>query len=150
MKLSVLVVVVASAYAKLSLTPPMGWMSWEIFRCEIDCTAYPNSCINNNLYETTVDVMVQGGYLAAGYDTIHTGKSWSSIFPSAAAQPCHLDDCWETKQPARDPSTSRLVANSTRFPNGMKAVVDYTHSKGVRTLCNRPYESFDTIVVSTR
>ena len=27
----------------LARTPPMGWMSWEIFRCEDDCETNPAS-----------------------------------------------------------------------------------------------------------
>ncbi len=29
----------------LALTPPMGWMSWQRFRCIIDCDLYPDECI---------------------------------------------------------------------------------------------------------
>ena len=29
---------------KLSLTPPMGWMSWEVFRCRTDCTGTNEGC----------------------------------------------------------------------------------------------------------
>ena len=35
----------------LAMTPPMGWMSWEIFRCRIDCAAEPNDCISEKLYK---------------------------------------------------------------------------------------------------
>ena len=41
----------AAARNNLSLTPPMGWMSWEIFRCRIDCAAEPNDCISEKLYK---------------------------------------------------------------------------------------------------
>ena len=34
---------------KLGLTPPMGWMSWQAFRCETDCTEYPDLCISETL-----------------------------------------------------------------------------------------------------
>ena len=34
----------------LAPTPPMGWMSWERFRCEINCTAFPDDCISEKLY----------------------------------------------------------------------------------------------------
>ena len=30
----------------LVLTPPMGWLSWERFRCNIDCENDPENCIN--------------------------------------------------------------------------------------------------------
>ena len=26
----------------LARSPPMGWMSWEIFRCEADCETNPD------------------------------------------------------------------------------------------------------------
>jgi hypothetical protein len=29
----------------LVLTPVMGWLSWERFRCEVDCKKFPDSCI---------------------------------------------------------------------------------------------------------
>ena len=29
----------------------MGWMSWEIFRCRIDCNVEPDDCISEKLYK---------------------------------------------------------------------------------------------------
>jgi alpha-N-acetylgalactosaminidase len=29
----------------VALTPPMGWMTWERFRCNIDCKNDPDNCI---------------------------------------------------------------------------------------------------------
>lgn len=29
----------------LALTPPMGWMAWQRFRCITDCVTYPDECI---------------------------------------------------------------------------------------------------------
>lgn len=29
----------------LALTPPMGWLSWERFTCNIDCAEDPVNCI---------------------------------------------------------------------------------------------------------
>ena len=40
-----------------------------------------------------------------------------------------VDDCWSLKQ--RD-ENGRLVADPEKFPNGMKAVADYVHSKGLK------------------
>jgi alpha-N-acetylgalactosaminidase len=34
----------------LAKTPPMGWMSWAQFFCEIDCVHHPYSCISEDLY----------------------------------------------------------------------------------------------------
>lgn len=43
-----------------------------------------------------------------------------------------MDDCWEQKVPPRDPKTNQLRGDPIRFPNGMKALGDYYHSKGLR------------------
>ncbi len=29
----------------LALTPPMGWMAWQRFRCTVDCQNFPDECI---------------------------------------------------------------------------------------------------------
>eukprot|EP01003_Olkasia_polycarbonata_P003061 NODE_162_length_1323_cov_114.195447_g129_i0.p1 GENE.NODE_162_length_1323_cov_114.195447_g129_i0~~NODE_162_length_1323_cov_114.195447_g129_i0.p1 ORF type:complete len:406 (+),score=114.91 NODE_162_length_1323_cov_114.195447_g129_i0:29-1219(+) len=103
---------VCAADNGLARTPPMGWMSWEIFRCQIDCANHPDACINEKLYKTMTDHIVSDGYLAAGYKTVS------------------IDDCWENKTPERD-SQGRLAPNPQRFPSGMKALGDYMHGKGV-------------------
>jgi len=36
-------------------TPPMGWLSWERFMCNIDCNKYPNECISERLYKDMAD-----------------------------------------------------------------------------------------------
>ena len=40
-------------------------------------------------------------------------------------------DCWEEKNPPRDPATGELRADTKRFPSGMKALGDYVHGKGL-------------------
>jgi alpha-galactosidase len=39
-----------------------------------------------------------------------------------------IDDCWQVARDAK----GVIVADSTRFPHGMKAVADYVHSKGLK------------------
>jgi len=41
----------------------------------------------------------------------------------------NIDDCWANWERSPD---GKLVANTTRFPNGMKNVTDYIHSKGLK------------------
>ena len=31
----------------LALTPPMGWLAWERFRCNTDCVNDPKNCIRS-------------------------------------------------------------------------------------------------------
>jgi hypothetical protein len=105
---------VVEARNSLSRTPPMGWMSWELFRCDTDCTdsdPATTKCIHENMYKSQVDGLANGGFVAAGYTGIH------------------MDDCWEQKKPARDPATNELVADPKRFPSGLKALGDYMHAK---------------------
>ena len=51
----------------LARTPPMGWMSWERFRCNTDCTTYPEDCIRC-VYRGEEGILGQlpGGKVIAG------------------------------------------------------------------------------------
>ncbi|KAI6212341.1 Alpha-galactosidase [Aphelenchoides besseyi] len=95
----------------LARTPPMGWMSWTRFFCQIDCATHPNTCINEQLYKQHADRLVSDGYAAVGYDTIH------------------VDDCWSERR--RD-AWNRLVADRWRFPSGMWGLGNYLHQKGLK------------------
>lgn len=85
----------------LTMTPPMGWNSWNTF----------GSNISDKLIRETADALVDKGYLEAGYEYLV------------------IDDCWSEKQ--RD-KNGRIVPDGTKFPEGMKAVSDYVHSKGLK------------------
>mmetsp|Transcript_94493 Transcript_94493/g.115742 ORF Transcript_94493/g.115742 Transcript_94493/m.115742 type:complete len:421 (+) Transcript_94493:49-1311(+) len=109
---SLIVIGVISLDNGLARTPPMGWLSWQRFRCETDCNTYPNDCINANLYEAQADRLASDGWKDVGYVQVN------------------IDDCWSTKE--RDPKTNEQVPDPDRFPNGIKAVADYVHSKGLK------------------
>ncbi|XP_039452051.1 alpha-N-acetylgalactosaminidase [Culex pipiens pallens] len=95
----------------LARLPPMGWMTWERFRCITDCKKYPTECISENLIMRTADLMVLEGYLDAGYEYVN------------------IDDCWMMRE--RD-SEGKLHADPERFPSGIKYLSDYIHSKGLK------------------
>ncbi|OYU82087.1 MAG: alpha-galactosidase [Flavobacterium sp. BFFFF1] len=67
--------------------------------------------IDENLVKETADIMVKTGMKEAGYTYIV------------------LDDGWMTKE--RD-ENGNLVPDPQKFPSGMKALVDYVHSKGLK------------------
>ncbi|XP_075168178.1 alpha-N-acetylgalactosaminidase isoform X2 [Haematobia irritans] len=96
----------------LARTPPMGWMHWERFRCITDCKKYPDECISENLFKRTTDLLVDEGYLAAGYEYVI------------------IDDCWLEKE--RDNITGKLVEDRLRFPSGLNALANYIHNRGVK------------------
>jgi alpha-galactosidase len=66
--------------------------------------------VSSQLIRETADAMVATGMQAAGYEYVV------------------IDDCWQV---GRDGS-GRIVADSARFPEGMKALSDYVHSKGLK------------------
>ena len=106
---------VAAQKPQLAQTPPMGWMSWEDFRCEVDCAKNPDACINEALYKSMANRLRDDGYIAAGYRTIS------------------IDDCWESGTPGvlRSPG-GPLQMNASRFPSGPKALADYIHARGAK------------------
>ena len=67
--------------------------------------------VNAQLVEQTAQQMVANGMKAAGYDYVN------------------IDDCWMAS--SRDAS-GNLVADPTRFPDGIKPVADYVHSLGLK------------------
>ncbi|XP_061380884.1 alpha-N-acetylgalactosaminidase isoform X2 [Danaus plexippus] len=105
----------------LALTPPMGWLAWERFRCNTDCKNDPDNCISDRLFRTMTDILVAEGYAAAGYEYVN------------------VDDCWPERE--RDPR-GKLVPDRERFPYGMKSLSDYVHSKGLKFGIYEDYGNF--------
>jgi alpha-galactosidase len=67
--------------------------------------------INEQLIKQTADAMVSSGMRDAGYDYIN------------------LDDCWLDH--SRD-ANGNLQADPSKFPDGMKALADYVHARGLK------------------
>lgn len=67
--------------------------------------------IDEKLVKETANIMVSSGMAAAGYNYIV------------------LDDGWMTKE--RD-ANGDLVPDPIKFPSGMKSLIDYVHSKGLK------------------
>ncbi|KAL3209816.1 hypothetical protein MRX96_037628 [Rhipicephalus microplus] len=95
----------------LARTPPMGWLAWERFLCNIDCVDDPENCVSERLFKEMGDAFVMHGYREVGYKYVN------------------IDDCWMAKR--RDAS-GRLQANRTRFPNGIKHLANFLHSRGLK------------------
>ncbi|MDH6123950.1 NPCBM/NEW2 domain-containing protein [Kitasatospora sp. GP82] len=87
----------------LALTPQMGFNNWNSTHCGAD--------FNEAMVKGIADLFVAKGLKAAGYQYVN------------------LDDCWAL--PDRD-AAGNLVPDPVRFPNGIKAVADYVHSKGLK------------------
>jgi alpha-galactosidase len=87
----------------LAPTPPMGWNNWN--------TTQDRPEFNEELVLATADFFISSGLAEAGYRYVN------------------LDDCWAA--PERD-TDGNLQPNRERFPNGIKAVADYVHDKGLK------------------
>jgi alpha-galactosidase len=92
----------AQKFENLAPTPPMGWNSWNTFQTNI----------SEQLVKGIADVMVSSGMKDAGYTYLV------------------LDDGWMAME--RDPKTGDLVPDPKKFPNSLKPVIDYVHSKGLK------------------
>ncbi|MER5772423.1 NPCBM/NEW2 domain-containing protein [Streptomyces sp. NPDC001985] len=87
----------------LALTPPMGFNNWNSTHCRAD--------FNEDMVKGIADIFVERGLKDAGYTYVN------------------LDDCWALPQRNAE---GKLVPDPVRFPNGIKAVADYVHSKGLK------------------
>ena len=86
-------------------TSPKGpTMGWSSWN-----TYYVN--INENIIKKQADAMASKGFKTVGYKYIN------------------IDDGFFG---GRDKSTGKLIIHPTRFPNGLKPVADYIHSKGLK------------------
>jgi hypothetical protein len=101
---------VASLDNGLSLTPPMGWLSWERFGCQTNCSQYPDTCISETLYLTQANLLVAGGYRDAGYQYVN------------------IDDCWSEMHRVN----GKIVEDRSRFPRGLKYLSRTFHSWGLK------------------
>ena len=87
----------------LARTPPMGFNNWNSTQCRAD--------FNEAMIKGIADIFVSRGLKDAGYQYVN------------------IDDCWAL--PQRN-AQGNLVPDPARFPNGIKALADYIHSKGLK------------------
>lgn len=83
--------------------PHMGWQSWNVLEMGI----------SEEAIREVADALVSGGYRDAGYDCLG------------------IDDAWQAKDGSRDADGVAAI-DTVRFPNGLRAVTDYIHSKGLK------------------
>ncbi len=87
----------------LARTPAMGFNNWNATHCRAE--------FNEQMVRQIADIFVARGLKDAGYQYVN------------------IDDCWAL--PQRD-DAGNLVPDPVRFPNGIKAVADYVHGKGLK------------------
>ncbi|HEY6448223.1 MAG TPA: alpha-galactosidase [Acidobacteriaceae bacterium] len=66
--------------------------------------------LNEKVIRETADTIASNGMKDAGYEYVN------------------LDDCWQISRDAN----GNIVADTSKFPSGIKALADYVHSKGLK------------------
>lgn len=92
----------SSKILKLAPTPPMGWNSWNWFG---------KKDINETVVKETIDAMVNSGLKDAGYNYVIVDGGWRGT---------------------KLGSNGELTVHQKKFPNGLKPLADYAHSKGLK------------------
>ncbi|MFC2113021.1 glycoside hydrolase family 27 protein [Bacteroidota bacterium] len=87
---------------ELASSPPMGWNSWNW---------HGKPEINEKVVMQTIDAMVYGGLLDAGYNYLVIDGGWR-----------------DTKLGPK----GELLAHPQKFPGGIKMLADYAHSRGMK------------------
>eukprot|EP00041_Stephanoeca_diplocostata_P025697 m.678461 g.678461 ORF g.678461 m.678461 type:complete len:505 (-) comp22804_c2_seq15:2838-4352(-) len=93
--------------APFSRTPPLGWSSWVALGPGAEHPIF-DFCDEAGV-KAAADAFMESGLYEHGYRHFH------------------LDDCWAGGRNA----SGYLYGELDHFPNGMKSVVDYVHSKGL-------------------
>ena len=55
-----------------------GWLSWQRYRCNMDCKNDPDNCFSERLIKKTIDAMVSEGYKDVGYEYALTPRQVKS------------------------------------------------------------------------
>ena len=92
----------------VALTPPMGWSTWN----------YHHRVFNESTFYNAATIMISSGMQDVGYEYINVDGGW-----------------W-----ARNGTAKSLIRNATgyttysfvKYPNGIKKVIEYIHSKGFK------------------
>ncbi len=95
----------------LARTPPMGWMAWQRFRCETNCSMYPDDCVSAANLLAMGQALVAKGFAAVGYTSVH------------------VDDCYLAM--SRN-AQGQLWGDPVRFPDGLAAVGAALHAMNLQ------------------
>lgn len=86
----------------LAKTPPMGWNSWNWFG---------KQDINEQIVREVIDAIVSTGLKDAGYIYVVVDGGWRDVKLGSGGE---------------------LLPHPEKFPNGIKPLADYAHSKGLK------------------
>ena len=124
----------AAAYDNgLGAYPPLGWSTW----CTDDLCGLIDKCTQQEI-QSIADAFVSTGMTKLGYKWLVLDVRWGvGGWPPAPAgamlsrtPPATLtQDCWAANTRTAD---GKLQADKEQFPDGMAALVDYVHARGLK------------------
>ncbi|XP_061668003.1 alpha-N-acetylgalactosaminidase [Syngnathoides biaculeatus] len=122
----------------LMRTPPMGWLAWERFRCNVDCEHDPKNCIRqvgpiwNHSLECLIKILNTARTPSPSSEKLFTDMAdrlaedgWREL----GYVYVNIDDCWASME--RD-ERGRLQADPKRFPGGIRRLSRYMHDRGLK------------------
>ena len=104
----------------LALTPPQAWTSWNLCRFDVNAT----------LIMEMAEALESTGLRALGWDTLQIDEGWEACAEYDTAKPYSYQTLCKTRAP-RD-AQGRIVANTTKFPGGIKPLADWLHQRGFK------------------
>lgn len=101
------------------------WNTWNTFACNI----------NQQTILSAAQAIKNSGLINYGYEYVYATSTWTNFtiwigFSYWCYMSSVIDDCWSVKS-SRD-SSGNLVADPSRFPNGMKWLADQVHALGLK------------------
>jgi len=123
----------------LSVVPPMGWRSWNVFAQRNDDAAMRAMMAAMTDKSRTVDG-VPTSLLDVGYVSVGMDDGWQQCNCSTPQGPyphsstnvsCSVNDCRGGKCTFHDQTTGRPLVDKLRFPD-LAALVAYGHSLGLQ------------------
>ena len=104
-------------------TPPLGWCSWQRYRCAIACNdSTSTDCFNERLIRDTADAMAASPLKAAGYEYVALDdcKTSRSPMPRLSLPQLHqlvsLDSQPDTGKPRVQAGRGRAASTGTSCP----------------------------------
>ena len=101
-----------------------AWTSWNLARFDVSA----------QMIEEMADALERTGLKALGWSTLQIDEGWESCDEYAGPHPGVWPKNFLTGCATPTPRDSRgwIVANQTKFPGGIKPLVDRLHARGFR------------------
>ena len=99
---------------------PQAWTSWDLCRFEVNASIVKDVALALN----------STGLQALGWDTLQIDEGWEACAEYTPTP--YFNDYTTCKTKASRDARGAIVANSTKFPGGIKPLADWLHARGFK------------------